>query len=151
MPETNDVNMLFQEMNKLNQNLSLFKPVYKIGEEQNWKYEEANKTITFFRKVTLNTTPNNFDLYIPYPFLFLRTDMAFSSTNPKTVSWRMYAGISPSVYTELRTETANTDTSLIVQGGIEYPYKAGTKISLVFSDFTNNDTVEISLSIQKVL
>lgn len=151
-----DIEPLMKQLEDLNNTLKAFSPVYKIGEEQGWKYEEANKIVTFFKTTTLLTTPNTHEITIPHPFRLDRIDMAFltagtASSNAKTVSIRIYAGVSPGTYTELYLTLADINTSIIVQAGLEYAYKAGTKISLVFSSFTDNDTAEISITITKVI
>lgn len=147
---------LQEELRKLNETLKQFKPIYRLGEEQGWKYEEADKTITYFKTTTLLTTPNTHSLEIPFPFRLDRIDMSFltagsPSVNAKNVSLRVYSGVSPVTYTQLYYDAANADTSIILQAGLEYSYKAGTKISLVFDTFTNSDTCEITIVIKKII
>lgn len=142
---------ILAELKLINKNIDAAKDVYRIGEEQGWKFEEAQKSLIFTRRVTLNTTPNTFSINLPYPFVLARTELTFSTTNAKTISFRQFSTDYPNSYIELFSDPAETGNNIQFNLDAGYRCKGYTTLSFVFSAFTDGEVVDILIYIEKVL
>lgn len=109
-----------------------------------WAWHRIGKSWYYNRTVTFAGTTQQIDLFLPRAVQLNRVEQIFDDATSKDYSVRIYPAASAN-YAELETVTTNTDTSRVLQLGIEFKYPQSTKLSIYYSNYTVGKIVDIRI------
>ena len=125
-----------------------------IGVGKSWFLERlvtfAGTTITVNLDLLLAIKALQKKTVLPDAFQLNRITQIFNDATSKSFSVRLYDNPACSDFVELDTQTGNTATSRLMQGGTEYKYPAEFRVQLYYSDFVIGKTVRIRVQVDEL-
>jgi len=115
-----------------------------------WSHEQKGKNHFFSHEETLSATSKTFNLDLPIATQLNHLWMAWDDTTSKNYDIRVYNVPSSAYYVSLNKKTGDINTSIFQQGGSEFKFQSGTRISIVLTSATISKVMKIVIQVTEI-
>lgn len=115
-----------------------------------WEHEQKGKNHFFSHEETLGETSKTFNLDLPIATQLNHLWMAWNDTTSKSYDIRVYNDPSSAYYVSLNKKTGDINTSIFQQGGQEFKFQSGTRISIVLTSATTSKIMKIVIQVIEI-
>lgn len=110
---------------------------------EGWSFYRIGKSVFYERSITYDGNPASLDLQFPVATQINRIEQIWDDATAKDAEIMVLANPSSVYYIVLDSVTANTNTSRLLQLGLEYKYTAATMLRLYYGTNTNGKILTV--------
>lgn len=116
-----------------------------IFHDNGWTVKTIGKSVTYEQTITYTGTTLTVNRDFPVGIAVKRIDQIWSNATAKDINVRLYSDVSSPYYSQLKTATGDTNTSVVLSpttdGELMFP--AAGRIQFYYTNFTAGNVIKI--------
>lgn len=115
-----------------------------------WEHEQKGKSHFYTHQKTTASASETYNLDFPVAQQLNHIWIAWNNATSKSYDIRIYNDPSVAYYVSLNKKKGDTNTSMFQQGGAEFKFQAGARISIVTTSVTPGQIIRVVIQADEI-